>query len=152
MDQDSIFMPSKKAVQSEAVVSPASALAPAPAKVVRKRATTKVTEAGETATVSTAKRPTGTRKKAAVAADTTSVAAVTHRHKKLDAVAETAPSAGVAVPVAAYEPSHDEVSNLAYSYYVARGYQPGDQGADWFRAVNELKQRHLAALLSDDAK
>ncbi len=145
-------MPSKKAVQSEAVVSPTSALAAAPvlakSKVVRKRATAKATETGVAAPAT--KRSTGARKKAAVAADTTTVAAVTHRHKKQDAVSEiAAPTAGVSVPVAAYEPSHDEVAGLAYSYYVARGYQPGDPGADWFRAINELKQRHLAALLSD---
>lgn len=145
-------MPSKKAVQSEAVVSPASALNPAPAiaksKVVRKRMTSKATETGDAVAAAPAtKRSTGTRKKAAVAADTTTVAAVTHRHKKQDAVAETATP--VSVSIAAFEPSHDEVAGLAYSYYVARGYQPGDQTADWLRAVNELKQRHLASLLSD---
>ena len=138
-------MPSKKAVQSEAVVSPASALAPV--KVVRKRVTkAKATETGAISAPAT-KKSTGARKKAAVAADTTTVAAVTHRHKKQDLAAVSAPSVGTA-PVA-YEPSHDEVAGLAYSYYVARGYQPGDSAADWFRAVTELKQRHLASLLSD---
>lgn len=150
-------MPSKKAVQSEAVVSPASAFAPAPvvakSKVARKRVTAKATETGEAvATAPASKKSTGARKKAAVVADTTTVAAVTHRHKKQEVVSPVAessvPSNGSAAPVT-FEPSHDEVAGLAYSYYVARGYQPGDPAADWFRAVTELKQRHLASLLSD---
>ncbi|MGH9594607.1 MAG: DUF2934 domain-containing protein [Bryobacteraceae bacterium] len=37
-----------------------------------------------------------------------------------------------------------EVSRLAYSYWVARNFQPGSQAEDWFRAENELRQR-LAA-------
>jgi len=136
-------MPSKKAVQSEAVVSPASK--PAPVKVARRRVAAKATQAAASAPATT--KSAGARKKIAVAADTT-VAAVTHRHKKQELVpsAASAPSVGIAP---AYEPGHDEVARLAYSYYVARGYQPGNQSADWFRAVQELKQRHLASLLSD---
>ena len=138
-------MPSNKAVQSDAVVSPTSTLAPV--KVARKRATAKVTE--PVAPASATKKSVGARKKAAVAADTTNVAAVSHRHKKQDAAmsAVSVPPVGSAAP--AYEPGHYEVASLAYSYYVARGYQSGDQGADWFRAVQELKQRHLVSLLTD---
>ena len=132
-------MPSKKAVQSEAVVSTTSKLAPV--KVARKRVPAKATEAAASAPATT--KSAGARKKIAVAVDTP-VAAVTHRHKKQDLV--TSAAVGTAL---AYEPGHDEVARLAYSYYVARGYQSGNQGADWFRAVQELKQRHLASLLSD---
>jgi hypothetical protein len=53
----------------------------------------------------------------------------------------------VAVPVAAVAPvviSHDAIAQLAYSYWEARGYQPGNPGEDWARAEAELKQRSLA--------
>ncbi len=36
-----------------------------------------------------------------------------------------------------------EVAQLAYSYFVARGYQHGSQAEDWFRAERELRQRHM---------
>ena len=76
---------------------------------------------------------------------------MTHRHKKLDiaiapqtvvedqtlVVAPVEPVAKAAAP--SYEPSGEEIAKLAYSYYVARGYQDGNQAEDWFRAVNELK-------------
>jgi hypothetical protein len=68
---------------------------------------------------------------------------VTHRHKKLEiATAEfdlrVEPTAPVAQPV---EPTQEEISKLAYSYYVARGYQPGNPQEDWLRAVTELRAR-----------
>jgi hypothetical protein len=151
-------MPSKKAVQSETVVSATSAFAPVPvvakSKVARKRVTAKATETGEDSATA-AKKSTGARKKAAVVADTTTVAAVTHRHKKQETVSPVAgstPSNGTAPVATAFEPSHDEVAGLAYSYYVARGYQPGDPAADWFRAVTELKQRHMTSSLLSDSK
>ena len=136
-------MPSKKAVKSEISVSPVSDLAPA--KIVRKRSTASLSK---TASASAEKKPTTgiiATKKAAVAVDTT-VAAVTHRHKKQEMIGRQADAPAA---FAAYQPSHEEVAKVAYSYYVARGYQPGDQAHDWFRAVQELKQRHAASLLSD---
>lgn len=150
-------MPTKKAVvQSEAVAASSPAVEKAPAKVSRKRST----PAGSKKTAAEAKVPASGDKKAASSRKKTAVdaAAVTHRHaiKKQESaslehpVTLSAAAAAAPAPVR-YEPSHDEVAKLAYSYYVARGYQPGDPNADWFRAVQELKARHAAAasLLED---
>lgn len=154
-------MPTKKvvAVKSEA---DATLMASAPA-VARKRTSAKakpVTEAAaaEVALVSGEKKARSSTKK------TTTTAAVTHRHKKQTQQESAAISNTTAVspvsaetkvapvaPVLAYEPAGEDVARLAYSYYVARGYQAGDQAADWFRAINELKASHAAAsyLLED---
>jgi hypothetical protein len=139
-------MPKKQVVvQSEAVVAPSTP--------VRKRTSVKKAAAEASVPASDEKKAPKSKKVAA--------AAVTHRHKETPVVSFTVTtttpvSASVAPPVSApvvapFEPSHDEVAKLAYSYYVARGYQPGDQSADWFRAVEELKARHAAAasLLAD---
>jgi hypothetical protein len=139
-------MPTKKAVvKSEAVAAVSPAVEKAPAKTVRKRSTTSAskTSATEVMAPASGEKKAATRKKSAVAE-----AAVTHRHaKKQESTSLELPVAVVAPAAtpARYEPSHDEVAKLAYSYYVARGYQPGDQQADWFRAVEELKARHAAA-------
>lgn len=36
-------------------------------------------------------------------------------------------------------PSHEEIANLAHSYWVARGYEYGSPEEDWLRAEQELK-------------
>ncbi len=41
-------------------------------------------------------------------------------------------------------PSHDEVAELAYSYWEARGGHGGSAWEDWFRAEQELKSRRQA--------
>jgi Protein of unknown function (DUF2934) len=43
-----------------------------------------------------------------------------------------------------YRPSHDEISALAYSYWVERGYAEGCPEQDWLRAESELCRRSLA--------
>ena len=63
--------------------------------------------------------------------------AVTHRHKKLE-IAIAVPELRAEPVAVSVEPTNEEIAKLAYSYYVARGYQPGDQAQDWFRAVTEL--------------
>jgi hypothetical protein len=44
----------------------------------------------------------------------------------------------------AYEPSHEEISALAYSYWVDRGYVEGSREQDWLRAEAELRRRGRA--------
>jgi hypothetical protein len=67
---------------------------------------------------------------------------VTHRHKKLE-IAPVSIDLRTDAPaqVQPAEPTQEDVAKLAYSYYVARGYQPGNQADDWFRAVTELSAR-----------
>ncbi len=84
-------------------------------------------EANVTAPAST---PVATK---AVKPARTAVATAPKRHKKATPVTET-PATPVTVDL-------NEVANLAYSYYVDRGYEPGDPVADWFRAENELRSR-----------
>ena len=43
------------------------------------------------------------------------------------------------LPVVALEPKEEDIRPLAYSYYVSRGYLPGDEVADWYRAVAEIR-------------
>ena len=37
---------------------------------------------------------------------------------------------------------HDEIRTEAYSYFIQRGYRPGDPVADWHRAENAVLRRH----------
>jgi DUF2934 family protein len=49
--------------------------------------------------------------------------------------AQSAPAA------ATYEPTYDEISQQAYLYWEARGYQGGSPEEDWLRAEHELRTR-----------
>ncbi len=46
----------------------------------------------------------------------------------------------------AYEPSHQEIAALAYSYWEQRGCQGGSSDEDWARAQRALRQRAAAAV------
>jgi hypothetical protein len=49
--------------------------------------------------------------------------------------------AGVATRSTEISPSHEEIANLAYSFWVARGYGHGSPEQDWLRAEQELRSR-----------
>ena len=47
---------------------------------------------------------------------------------------------------AGYEPTREEIEQLAYSYWEARGCQGGCPEDDWTRAEQELRARTAAAI------
>lgn len=42
-------------------------------------------------------------------------------------------------------PTHQDIAQLAYAYWEARGYTGGSPEEDWLQAENELKSRRAAA-------
>lgn len=63
----------------------------------------------------------------------------------LDELAGASAVTGVSGPgTIEYYPSHEEISALAYSYWVERGYADGCPEQDWLRAESELCRRSLA--------
>jgi Protein of unknown function (DUF2934) len=48
-------------------------------------------------------------------------------------------------PLPVYEPTHEAIAALAYSYWEARGYQGGSPEQDWLRAEQELRTSCSAA-------
>ena len=46
-----------------------------------------------------------------------------------------------------YEPSHEEVARLAFSYWEARGGHGGSAEEDWLRAEKALRSRTAVALV-----
>lgn len=65
---------------------------------------------------------------------------VTRKHRN-PAVKERSESvtAPTSVAAPAPDPTFDEVAQLAYSYWEARGYQGGSSEEDWLRAEQELR-------------
>lgn len=47
--------------------------------------------------------------------------------------------------VTALHPSHEEIAQLAYSYWQARGCQGGSAEEDWLRAEQALRAKAVAA-------
>jgi len=67
--------------------------------------------------------------------------------KHVAEVLDSGRNANAAQPVRpAYEPSHQEIAALAYSYWEQRGCQGGSSDEDWARAQRALRQRAAAAV------
>jgi len=58
--------------------------------------------------------------------------------------AEMPAPSSVELPAAPLAPTFEEISQLAYSYWEARGYQGGSPEEDWLRAEQELLVRITA--------
>lgn len=83
-----------------------------------------------------ARRKTTTPRPRRAAATTTEAAAV-------PAVEESASIQPEPVMMP-YEPAHDEIAALAYSYWADRGYQGGSPDDDWANAEQALRSRKAA--------
>ena len=79
-----------------------------------------------------------TKRRSAAAPKTT---AVKHTHTTKKPVPQTVNAAIPMAPAKAVTRvvTHEEVAQLAYSYWVARGCQGGSPQEDWFRAEQMLK-------------
>ena len=136
-------MMKKKATESSAFAASGGSAAAQPAKAASLKPKTSVAPAAEGQLESsnrTAKSKTPPAKSTAV----------THRHKKpeipeLELRVENSPAPLAAAPAlvrkTVVEPANEDIAKLAYSYYVARGYQDGNQADDWFRASAELRAK-----------
>lgn len=65
---------------------------------------------------------------------------VTHRHKKTE-LTSTAEATVQTSAASKPENVHGEIARIAYSYYEARGHQPGSADEDWIRAEREFWSR-----------
>jgi Protein of unknown function (DUF2934) len=109
-------------------------------------------------------KPRATRSSKTKKTETTEAGPVNHHHKASSLSTEKPKSApitssiidpvGVVTPPvetellnttgtasASDDISHEEVSKLAYSYWIARGYTHGGAEQDWLRAEQELKAK-----------
>ena len=85
----------------------------------------------------------GVEKKAGVTAKPKVAAAETKAAPKAKAAAKSATAAGVpevaaAIVKASARPTHEQIAELAHSYYVERGWKHGFHEQDWFRAEQVL--------------
>ena len=68
-------------------------------------------------------------------------AAVPSRHKPATTKRHAEPTPAAEAPVTQVMPEmplREQIASLAYSYWVARGYQGGSPEEDWLRAEREL--------------
>ena len=62
-----------------------------------------------------------------------------HRNSSVTERSESIPAPTSAATIPAFSPTLDEIAQLAYSYWEARGYQGGSSEQDWLRAEQELR-------------
>ena len=60
-------------------------------------------------------------------------------------VSDTAEIAAKQNPLRVAAPSHQEIAQLAYSYWEQRGYTGGSSEEDWLRAERELRSSGITA-------
>ena len=59
-----------------------------------------------------------------------------------------APQEATSETLSEHQPSYDEIAQLAYSYWEARGCQGGSPEEDWLRAETELRARTSSATVT----
>ena len=64
--------------------------------------------------------------------------AVTRKHRSSGETFESITAPSSAATTRATGPTFDEIAQLAYSYWEARGYQGGSSEEDWLRAEQQL--------------
>ncbi len=99
-------------------------------KKPRKAATKKAAAAGE-----------GAEKKSKAVAKPKAAAVGTKAAPKAKTAAKSAVAAGVpevAAKIAKPQPTHGQIAELAYRYYIERGWTDGHDKQDWLRAELEL--------------
>lgn len=141
-------MPKKQKAENEQVASTETTANPAPAK---KRAATTAKSAAATHK-SSAKRPAAKKPAVTEPAETAAQPGVepdyiatvlevveTTTIEEKQAVEPVAKSV-ITDPVAARE----EIARIAYSYWEARNFAPGDPLLDWLRAEEEFRSRQYA--------
>ena len=94
------------------------------------------------------KRTTGSEpvvSSGAAAARARKTATRKHRNAAVTEKAESSLATSSAELTPAYNPTLDEIAQLAYSYWEARGYQGGSSEEDWLRAEQTLRSSQSAA-------
>ena len=61
---------------------------------------------------------------------------------------ETAAPQPVSAELPTYEPTHEEIAALAFTYWAGRGYQGGSPEEDWLRAETELRSQMCSAAIA----
>src|SRR4051812_1895057 len=107
--------------------------------MARKRTTGTDSTAAAAPAPAREKRPVATRAKHAPA--NVAPVAKTEEVQPVVNVPETAAAAPAPAATTPYVPVQNEIAALAYSYWIARGYQGGSSEEDWLRAETELRAR-----------
>lgn len=86
-------------------------------------------------------RRTAAPRKRTAAKQTSEIPSQTEELVASDVTSEPVAASVVEAVVTEYTPTHEEISALAYTYWIERGYTDGDAEQDWLRAEAELRRR-----------